>query len=374
MAHIDESNSFLQRLIAESRRLTEVNAKKCEAERVLKELTMFKNLSNVLSGNEIKEKVLKVSTKVVPNGIASYGSSLAPAQHEVVTITVQNISDNFSFNPTYWQFVINMRNGDSVSAYSVEKQLEPGMCETFSCAFTTDSNISPVQIKLNLIFSLKFRESLFVRTVHVSNIFIDILHLLSPGRTSSSIMYDSTLSPSESCSFSDLYSTSDKGGKDKQLPAVTLFFFHFDSEMSKHFLENVILTESICRGFSSDVIKQLSGSPDSSLKVFYQEEEITISSKPKGSGAIVSFKSANPKLLFALKVAVLRRLMCMKNVKVNSPDDDVCEKLYELKLRVEDLGRSDNVDDLKVTDLMDIYLELRDISEMIQFILVKDVE
>jgi len=373
MANTDNDN-LVEKLIADSRRLTLVNSRKRDHEEILKELTMFRNFSAIIhSDGSSSSKVFEVSVKVEPSGVASSAGFLTHSSRETAIINVQNISENFAFNPKYWQFVVSFENGESVNAFTIEKTLLPGGSETFCPTFSTDCNISPVRITVKLVFSLKFKSRHFVKAITLRRLVIDILHLLNPGKLFLSQMFVCTLSPNETANFSHLFHEVSKNDT-KSLPAVTQFFLHFDSEMLRHFMDHIVLNDSLGRAGLSHEIIQDRNSLNPSLQVFYQAEEISISAKPKGPGVLVSFKSSNSKVLFAIRIAILRRLVHMSNIKVKCPDDKICEKLYDLKLRVENLERAGDSSDVEIADFMDVYLELREISEMIQFILLQDID
>ncbi|XP_021955176.1 uncharacterized protein LOC110851631 isoform X2 [Folsomia candida] len=385
----DTQKDFVQKLIAQSKTLTQANVKKCENERILKELTLFQNLSSFCkvknnsqsdskSSNHILDKVFKVTVSVFPSPLRLD----AVRSNETMRLVVENVSKNFSFSPTHWQFVVDVNS--NVSSWSLDSNFDPGTSQSFSSCFYTSATIAPVELRLRVVFTLNHQGRSFAKTLDIYRTAIDILHMLTPMRYLRTEMLDPSgaldplvpfnlLNPSTSNNKPARNKTAtprleSADEEDEEIPAVTQFFFKLCPPLLKSFPRQILLKDAKPRWLtmSSEAdFTTLISATDPTFAMYYLEDEILVSSK--SSSGTVAFKCSNPKILCALKIAILTRLMKLDGIRIVCPSDVMCEKLYALKLRLEMVSRPELEEDVRVRDLVDFYLDLRDVSENVEF-------
>lgn len=350
---MDNKSRDIENLITQSIQLREISKVKHNLEETLKELTVCSNVAVLTKKQKIfNEKVLEASCRVV--------GSFMPSQDccQTLVITIKNVSETLAFNCKYWQFCINL-NDKTQSTWTLESSLAPGKEDKFCCPL---SKTLPIEkVKVSLKFVIQFESKTYTRSFVIRDFVIDMLYCLDPGAIFSECS-ENSLHGRENVNF---FVKEQPGAI---FPSITKFMIRVDNNL-KEKLAHILLRDSVHRGFS-DSIDELSKS--SEISVFFEGCKIEMSISSKSD--LVAIKCVNPSVLCAVKASILRRLVTVEGIGVESLDDDNLEKIQRIKLKLASFDSDCDSDAISVDSLMELYLELRDISESIRYTAVHVVE
>jgi len=332
-------------LIEVSKKFSTANKVKLKYEEILNELTIFQNLIDFGKGVESKILTSLFTFTIQAVSDPDFDNSVIG---ENLLITVENISDIFTFNREYWYFSLDINRGSSASVWRFEKQFfKPGDKEKFIVKFTPNfGNSGSQEIKISLILSLLMDEKRFLRIFQGTRIFVDVLHLLSPGKRL----------PYSGNTFDQSFLSGESSGSNPNYPPIDKFHIKLKKSL-RHKFPTLFLNNSLHRGFGNwsdlDNLKEFT--------VYFESEKIVVTLTEDLKWIV---QCSNPQLLFAIKVAIYKRLLHLQGLKIESPSQEHCEMLCKLKFKLESTNNR-----LENCDFHEIFLLLREVSEQIQFYL-----
>ena len=338
----------IHNLIQVSKKLGEANRSKQKYTLQLLQLTFYKNFTELIKENEkeILQSIFHFTTQVVPD---------AQGCGDSIFLTVENINKEMTFDSLYWYFTLSFNKGTNVSVWKLDTSLCPGKKESFVTKFIASPDFSPVEIQVNLTFAINFNETHFLRVFDLTTILVDILYLLSPSKRIPCTSKTSNIYPPYFLRLDPALSE-----EAKSLPPILKFNLKCNENLRSTIL-SLLLKDSNHRGFPGCSYESDSKTL-SDIQIHVDEERILLSQELD----VISVKTFNPKLLFALKVAVFERLFKVDGLKISCPSDEDCDKLYRLKLRLESSNGNDNLS-LQTGDFEEVYLSLKQIIEGLKF-------
>lgn len=357
---MEDNSSEVEQLVAQSKKLRDSSKRKNHLQNILSELTVCKNVATLSTRlKTFSTKILSVSCQVVP-------SSNIPLHfaNQTLIITVKNVSDSLIFNSDHWQFCVGVDS--SQSTWNLETSLEPGQIDKFCCPLKSNScNLPQHKISVALKFAIQFESKTYTRHFPIQECIVDALHFLDPGR---SLGEGGTVDVnfSEERSFIDILSDNEP---DVSFPTITKFIFNLDSSLKERFVKEILLRDSLHRGFS-ECLSKLDSAQE--IFVYYVGQQIEV--KISDSSEMISVSCLNPSVLCAVKAAILRRLICVEGIMVDGLSDSKLEKLHSIKLKLSSFESECDPESVDVSDLMEFYLELREVSESIRFSMAYVVE
>ncbi len=323
-------------------------------------LTVCKNVAALSTRLKMfSTNILSVACQVVP-------SSNLPLQfaNQTLIITVQNVSKHLVFNSDHWQFCVGV--DCSQSTWNLETSLEPGQIDKFCCPLKANTfNLPHHKISVALKFTIQFESKTYTRHFPIQECIVDALHFLDPGR---SLGESGTVNFYFSRERSFVHLLSDNES-DVSFPTITKFIFNLDASLKERFVKEILLCDSLHRGFSQCLPELVC---TAEVSVYYIGNKIEI--KISDNSEMISVSCLNPSVLCAVKAAILRRLICIEGIMVDGLSDSKLEKVHSIKLKLNSFESECNPELVDASDLMQFYLELREVSESIRFSMAHVVE
>lgn len=353
-------DSEVEQLVAQSKKLRDVSRKRNYLQNMLSELTVCKNVAALSTRlKKFSTNILSVACQVVP-------SSNLPLQfaNQTLIIAIKNASDNLIFNSDHWQFCVGIDSAQST--WNLETSLEPGQIDKFCCPLKTNAfNFPHHKVSVALKFTIQFESKTYTRHFPIQECIVDVLHFLDPGRSlgeSGTVNFNCA----EGRSFVDLLSDNES---DISFPPITKFIFNIDASLKEIFVKEILLRDSLHRGFSES-LPELNSTPE--ISVHYMGNKIEI--KKSDNSELISVSCLNPSVLCAVKAAILRRFICVEGIMVDGLSDSNLEKVHSIKLKLSSFESECNPESVDVTNLFQFYLDLREVSESIRFSMAHVVE
>jgi hypothetical protein len=340
------ATATIHNLVQLSKKLADANRSKQKYELQLVQLTFFANFTEMIRENEreVLESLFTFTTQVVPDP-----ESLNSGEN--IFLTVENGTSDFTFDSLFWYLTVSFNKGVDVTIWSLESPLTPGKRESFYTKFIHTPDFSPVQIDISLTFATSFNENNFIRVFRLTTILIDILHLLSPSRRLT--FRNASLGPPYILRLDASLSE-----ENKSLPPILRFDLKCNEALKKMF-PSLLLPDSAHRGFPASFHEFISSEE---FSVYADEERVLVCKESD----VISIRTYSAKLLFAVKLALIRRLLKHDELRISCPTDADCDKLYRLKLLLESANDANN-EAFQFGDFQEIYLSLRQVSEGLQF-------
>ena len=335
-----------------ARELSEANKVLQDRESVLCQLGLLRRLSGLLKQQP------KMAT-----GLCNVIMSVFPGVDcENVVVSVQHAMKGYDLDPRYWSLQLFVGK-HKVSTWNFSKFFIFGDCEKFSTQiypeFSSANNFCE-QIEVNLLFCMQWSDVTYTTSFPLCRKDIDVLHVLDPGRRSSTTLR----SMSAGAVIKDWPSA--------KYPPVTKFCLYGTEKVIEMFIREIFLQDAnITRNFNvtgstSEILMNFGGN----FCAYLGEDRISVSVRKEQRVYCLTVTCPSPEVLYLVKKAIHNRLvrLCESDVlRIKTGEKGFyVDQLNELMLKLQALcdGQRSIIADCNedLSTLISFYHELREAS------------